>query len=139
QSKLSSQELDELQKATAFDKKELNQWYKGFIADCPSGQLSKDEFSKIYRRFFPYGDPTSFSNYIFRAFDLDDSGYIDFREFICSLSVTSRGSLEEKLDWAFRLYDIDGDGKITYNEMLAIVRAIYKMVSKPATASCSLD
>jgi hypothetical protein len=29
QSKLSQQELSELQKATHFDKKELQQWYKG--------------------------------------------------------------------------------------------------------------
>ena len=32
QSKLSQQELSDLQKATHFDKKELQQWYKGEIA-----------------------------------------------------------------------------------------------------------
>ena len=31
QSKLSQQELADLQKATHFDKKELQQWYKGTI------------------------------------------------------------------------------------------------------------
>ncbi|OJD32484.1 neuronal calcium sensor 1 [Diplodia corticola] len=128
QSKLTQQELSDLQKATHFDKKELQQWYKGFLKDCPSGMLTKEEFQKIYKQFFPFGDPSSFADYVFNVFDADKSGSIDFKEFICALSVTSRGKMEDKLDWAFQLYDIDGDGKISYDEMLAIVEAIYKMV-----------
>lgn len=92
--------------------------------------LTKEEFQKIYRQFFPFGDPSSFADYVFNVFDADKSGTIDFKEFICALSVTSRGKMEDKLDWAFQLYDIDGDGKISYEEMLAIVEAIYKMVSE---------
>jgi Ca2+-binding EF-hand superfamily protein len=90
--------------------------------------LTKTEFQKIYKQFFPFGDPSSFADYVFNVFDSDKSGSIDFKEFICALSVTSRGKMEDKLDWAFQLYDIDGDGKISYDEMLAIVEAIYKMV-----------
>ncbi len=104
----------------------------GFLKDCPSGTLTKEEFQKIYRQFFPFGDPNSFADYVFKVFDSDKSGTIDFKEFICALSVTSRGKMEDKLDWAFQLYDIDGDGKISYDEMLAIVEAIYKMVSLPS-------
>lgn len=34
QSKLSPQQLEELQKSTHFDKKELQQWYKGLLELC---------------------------------------------------------------------------------------------------------
>ncbi|KAB8346202.1 hypothetical protein FH972_023247 [Carpinus fangiana] len=102
--------------------------YNNGIRDCPSGMLTKEEFQDIYRKFFPFGDPSSFADYVFNVFDADKSGSIDFKEFICALSVTSRGKMEDKLDWAFQLYDIDGDGQISYEEMLSIVKAIYKMV-----------
>jgi Ca2+-binding EF-hand superfamily protein len=98
--------------------------------------LTKEEFQKIYKQFFPFGDPSSFADYVFNVFDADKSGTIDFKEFICALSVTSRGKMEDKLDWAFQLYDIDGDGKISYEEMLAIVEAIYKMVCEARSTGC---
>ena len=43
-SKLSPEELRELEDATYFDKKELQKWFREFMKDCPSGTLSKDDF-----------------------------------------------------------------------------------------------
>ena len=55
------------------------------------------------------------------CYDVDESGLINFREFIMGIYVMSSGKLEERLEWTFRLFDCDQDGSVTKNEMLEII------------------
>merc|ERR1712223_1417877 len=82
----------------------------------------------MYSRMFPGGNPAKFSANVFRTFDTNSSGTIDFLEFMLALHITSNGSPEEKLAWAFKMYDIDGSGSIDFNEMKRVVSAVYEMM-----------
>ena len=68
------------------------------MKDCPNGLLTEQGFIKIYTQFFPNGDPTKFASLVFRVFDENHDGAIEFEEFIRALSITSRGNLDEKLN-----------------------------------------
>ncbi|XP_006824229.2 Kv channel-interacting protein 4-like [Saccoglossus kowalevskii] len=108
--------------------------YFFFFQECPTGIVNEDTFKEIYAQFFPQGDASLYAHYVFNTFDTDKNGSISFEEFVFGLSILSRGTLHEKLDWAFKLYDINQDGHITREEMCDIVHAIYEMMGKYAEA-----
>ena len=57
----------------------------------------------MYSRILPKEDPTMIVNHLFRIFDRDNSGSIDFSEFVLATDITSSGTPEEKLKWTFRV------------------------------------
>jgi len=128
-SKLHPNDLAELNSQTHFTDKEIKEWYRGFKQDYPHGYLTEDEFKQIYGNFYPSGDASAFAENTFRVFDHNKDGKIDFREFIIGLSMSSRGSFEDKMKWIFQLYDTNNNGYISKDEMLVIVRSIHEMSS----------
>jgi len=126
--RLSKADVEFLKTNTRYDEDTIQEWYKGFMVDCPDGKLNPQAFMKIYSKCFPSGNAGEFCEHVFRTFDSDKNGFIDFREFLLAIDVTSAGSPEEKLNWAFSMYDVDGNGWIDLVEMTKIVRSIYKMM-----------
>ena len=59
-------------------------------------------------KFYKYIDPSEpyterFCEHVFRVFDRDRSGFIDFKEFLIALNIKFNGSPRERLEWTFRL------------------------------------
>ncbi|XP_064625728.1 hippocalcin-like protein 1 [Lineus longissimus] len=127
-SSLNPKDLRDLREQTDFDQDEIKTWYESFKKDCPLGYLTKPQFVNMYQNYFPNGDAETFANHVFASYDTNGDNRIEFREFLCALSVMARGTLDQKLSWAFGLYDLDGNGWVTKDELLSIITGIYKMV-----------
>ncbi|XP_055333119.1 Kv channel-interacting protein 1-like isoform X2 [Paramacrobiotus metropolitanus] len=122
--------LDALCLTTRFTRKEIQAIYNGFKQDCPNGTVSKERFKELYSQFFPLGDARTYSGHIYDSLDKNSDGNVTFDQFIVTMSVMSRGTIDEKIRWIFNLYDLNGDGSISPEEMHIIVSSIYDMLGK---------
>ena len=120
---LPKEEMDDLVSSTHYKKRELKRWYAKFITDFPSGRLNHDEFIQVFGKIYQSSEKAEqLAKHIFRSFDADHDGRISFKELMCTMSVTSRGTAREKLEWAFKVYDVNDDGQITIDEIREIVK-----------------
>ena len=79
------------------------EWHQNFREECPEGILDKEKIMKIYDEISPFGNSKDFVDHIFRIFDKDGDGTIDFKEFMIATDLTTSGTPEEKLRWAFKV------------------------------------
>ncbi|RNA44289.1 neuronal calcium sensor 2-like [Brachionus plicatilis] len=127
---LTQEEIQLLLQNTHFNQKQIEEWHSGFIKDCPKGKLDKKKFIDVYKQFYPHGKADKFCGHVFKTFDTDGSGEIDFVEFLIAISVTSQGDIKDKLRMAFNMYDIDKNGRIDKKEMEKIIEAIYDLLGE---------
>lgn len=127
---LSNEDLQLLLDNTLYDEDTIRNWHKSFLIDCPNGKLDKKKLCDAYKICYPSEKREKFVNHVFRTFDTDNSGYIDFVEFLVALSITSNGHIEDKLKLAFDIYDINKNGSVDRKEMVKILTAIYDLMGK---------
>uniref|UniRef100_A0A2K5RXL8 Guanylyl cyclase-activating protein 1 n=1 Tax=Cebus imitator TaxID=2715852 RepID=A0A2K5RXL8_CEBIM len=101
---------------------ECHQWYKKFMTECPSGQLTLYEFRQFFGLKNLSPSASQYVEQMFETFDFNKDGYIDFMEYVAALSLVLKGKVEQKLRWYFKLYDVDGNGCIDRDELLTIIQ-----------------
>lgn len=122
QTSLDQETMDMLQKRTRMSPKELKDWHKRFRKQFPDGKMSRSQFAAVYSDFFPGGHSGAFADIVFKSFDTNGDGSVNFSEFTCALGIINNGSVDEKINWAFDLYDQDKNGVITMQELTTMLK-----------------
>ena len=127
---LPSEDLEVLKSQTIYDENTIKQMHKIFTKNCPNGRLTPRKFIDMWNTLSWKGNADEYCEHVFRIFDADKNGFIDFKEFLLALYITCDGTAEEKLKAAFRMHDVDGNGIIDLDEMTTVLRAIYGMMGE---------
>ena len=118
--------------------KEITEAYDKFHREYPKGSITREAYiSSTKVRFlntvFSYTHETIqdyvLNDALFRVFDEDDSGTLNFFEWFQASNVKNMSTIEEKLNWIFTAFDADGGGSIDSEEIVEIVKWMFRLVA----------
>jgi len=131
---LRDDEFATIAKATGMTVDDVEKHYLDFLqANGSDGKISKKEFEETVKKFQPkineVENSKKLTKYVFRMYDTDDSGSIDFNEFMTVCYLSSCNKPDEKLRMIFRVFDKNQDKSIKKDEVSKIVKILYKLLS----------
>eukprot|EP00124_Ichthyophonus_hoferi_P000550 Ihof_evm3s21 gene=Ihof_evmTU3s21 len=119
--------LRQLQKDTHFDQVELEALYEQYkslsTADGPEGGIEKETFE---HSLGPLGSEKNLvTERIFKFFDKNGDGLIDFSEMVGGMSVLCKGTTQEKLKYTFEGLDLIGNNHISRDSLRKMYKAYF--------------
>ena len=136
---LRQETLDFIVEKTNATHEDVQEQHKNFIQQYPDGKIDSKGFRVMMNKCFPDQDIERLANHIFRMYDRNEDGKIDFREFMIVLTVTSSGTPQENLEQIFRIFDINNDGTISKSELIRIVKDLFHLLGKEDNPTMATD
>ena len=109
---LRQEDIAALTKSSGLTEDQVRESFEAFLAQHPNGELKKKDFREMLVKAVPKSDAKKMEKHVFRMYDSDDDGFIDFTEFMLVFHIMSDGAPEEVLTKIFRVFDVNGDGVI---------------------------
>jgi len=77
---LNEEDLNYIARNTAMDKAAVERQYQNFLKKHPDGQISRKSFHAMMTECYPGTDTEKLERHIFRMYDTNKDGHIDFRD-----------------------------------------------------------
>lgn len=107
---------------TKNEKEKIDSMFRAMDIDS-DGKLSKNEIIASWNQHFGQGLTTEEVEKIFSQVDADESGEIDYSEFVMATMNSNKLLSQKRLETAFRAFDQDGNGQISPEEVKTILGA----------------
>merc|ERR1712240_18365 len=125
---LRDEDVAALSETSGLEPVQVREAFNGFIEEHPKGRMKPKDFSEMMTKAMPKKDASKMQKHVFRIYDSNNDGYIDFIEFMLIYHIMSDGTPEEVLGKIFRVFDVNGDGHITKKEMTRLVKDMYGLI-----------
>jgi len=107
---------------------ELQASYAEFMELCPQGEMTKVQFLEVAKdKVQDKQGGALFAESLFRVFDEDGNGKMNFYEFSLAINCKNFTEPKEKLTWIFNVFDADGGGVIDLDEIIKLVIGLVHM------------
>ena len=127
---LREDDIASLVKTSGMTEKDVKHAFDSFVAEHPSGKMKPKDFRKIMSSALPKKDASKMEKHVFRIYDANNDGHVDFVEFMVVYTIMAGGSETEILTKIFRLFDVNSDGVISKKEMSRLVKDMYGLLKK---------
>eukprot|EP00092_Neocalanus_flemingeri_P025353 GFUD01027488.1.p1 GENE.GFUD01027488.1~~GFUD01027488.1.p1 ORF type:complete len:204 (+),score=61.51 GFUD01027488.1:26-613(+) len=125
---LRQEDIADLSKSSGLDEANIRLYFDNFVAVHPDGKLKPKEFREMMAKALPKKDASKMEKHVFRIYDSNNDGVIDFTEFMLIFFIMSDGAPEEVLTKIFRVFDVNSDGTITQKEMTKLIKDMYGLL-----------
>merc|ERR1712183_485749 len=125
---LRPEDVKALSQSSGLDETQVKQAFDAFVTDHPDGKMRPKDFREMMEKALPKKDASKMEKHVFRLYDANNDGYIDFTEFMLIFFIMSDGAPEEILTKIFRVFDVNSDGSITQKEMTKLIKDMYGLL-----------
>eukprot|EP00091_Calanus_sinicus_P025583 TRINITY_DN9824_c0_g2_i1.p1 TRINITY_DN9824_c0_g2~~TRINITY_DN9824_c0_g2_i1.p1 ORF type:complete len:146 (+),score=47.58 TRINITY_DN9824_c0_g2_i1:63-440(+) len=109
---LREEDISALSMSSGLDGIQVKDAFDSFVAEYPFGRMKPKDFRTMISLAMPQKDASKMEKHVFRVYDTNNDGYIDFVEFMVIFYVMSEGTPEEILGNIFRVFDVNSDGTL---------------------------
>ena len=119
---LRPEDIAALTKSSGLEEAQVKAAFDNFVSEHPDGKMKPKDFREMMAKALPGKDAGKMEKHVFRIYDSNNDGYIDFPEFMIIYFIMNEGSPQDVLSKIFRVFDVNNDGSISMKEMKRLIK-----------------
>merc|ERR1711973_739378 len=136
---LTEDQAEALAQSSGLTVDQVREYFEAFKTEHPNGKMKKKDFREMMSKALPKKDASKMEKHVFRIYDTNNDGYIDFVEFMVVYYIMSDGTPTEVLEKIFRVFDVNSDGTITKKELTRLIKDMYGLLNTENAEQASKD